>query len=123
MAQQIYGNINGKQKKKGSKIFIILICIIAIIIIALAAIGLTIGADSEGQQQISAAISENTQLKMQIDELNDEIEKLNEEIERLGGELEARPTLEPEVYTAPNEAVEQLQPTQSPEPVSPRRGY
>lgn len=122
MAQQIYGNINGKQHKKGGKLLIILICIIALVIIALAVIGLTVGSNSAGHQQISEAISENTQLKMQIDELNEEIEKLNKEIERLGGELEARPTAAPETYTAPNEAVDQLIPTSSPEVISPR-GY
>jgi cell division protein FtsB len=120
MAQQIYGNLNGKQNKKGKKFLIIIICIAALVIIALAALGLTIGAGSAGHQQISAAIEENTQLKREIDQLNEEIERLNTEIERLGGELEARPTVTPETYTAPNGAVNQLNPTSSPTAVSPR---
>lgn len=120
MAQQIYGNVNGKQKKRGKKILIILICAAAVVIIGLAAIGLTLGSQSSERTQISDAIAENTQLRQQVDELYDEIDSLNEEIARLGGELESRPTIEPESTGVPEDEILGIIPTSTPSIVSPR---
>lgn len=119
MSQQIYGNLNGKQNKKGKKLLIILLCIAAAVVVVLAIIGFTVGANPAERQYISSAITENTQLRLQIDQLNEEIEKLNEEITRLGGELELRPTIAPEPYSVPDGIMEAV-PTATPAVISPR---
>ena len=101
MAQQIYVNLGGKKKSRGTKILIILGCIALAIIIALAVIGMIVNSDGDSHLEVSQAIAENVQLKQEIDTLKGEIERLNSEVERLGGELAARPTIAPEATASP----------------------
>lgn len=122
MAQQIYVNLGGKKKSRGTKILIILACIAAAAVIALAAIGFIVGSDGDSHLEVSQAIAENVQLKQQIDALNAEIERLNGEIEHLGGELAERPTAAPETTAKPGGA-DAAMPLSSPEAVSPRGYY
>lgn len=116
MAQQIYTSIGGKQKNKGRRIAIIIICIVAAFFAAIGVIGLITDSQSSEHLAVSEAIAENVQLKQQVDYLNGEIERLNSEVERLGGELAARPTIAPEPSVSP-------EPTASPDTVSPRGYY
>ncbi len=91
MAQQIYTSIGSKQKKKGSKVIIAVLCVAAAILIALGTVGIIVGSQSDTRAQVSEAVAENVQLKQQIDFLNSEVERLNAEVESLNGELAARP--------------------------------
>lgn len=111
MAQQIYTSIGGRQKNKGRKLLIALLCAAVAIVVFLGVVGIIVGSDGEEHLQVSEAIAENVQLKQQIDTLNAEIERLNAEVERLGGELASRPTASPE---------ETAGPSASPEGISPR---
>lgn len=91
MAQQIYTSISSKQKRKGGKLIIAILCVAAAILIGLGTVGIIVGSQSDGRTQVSEAVAENVQLKQQIDFLNGEVERLNAEVERLGGELALRP--------------------------------
>lgn len=114
MAQQIYTSIGSKQKKKGRKLIIVLICIAAALLIGLGIVGAIAGSQSDTRAQVSEAVAENTQLKQQIDYLNGEVERLNAEIERLGSELASRP-VSPTAAPTPNN-------TASDGRISPREG-
>lgn len=113
-----YGNYNLKKKKKGKKIITAVIVTVAIILVGIFVIGIIAGSDGENMEQVSTAVEENTDLKIQIGELNDEIAKLKEENENLKAELESRPTIMPAPTGSPL-------PTSSPAPsdsslISPR---
>lgn len=116
MAQQIYTSIGGKQKNKGRRIAVVIICVVAAFFVGIGVIGLITDSQSSAHLEVSEAIAENVQLKQQIDYLNGEVERLNGEIERLGGELAARPTAAPETPASP-------EPTAAPDTVSPRNYY
>lgn len=116
MAQQIYTSIGGKQKNKGRRIAVVIICVVAAFFVGIGIIGLITDSQSSAHLEVSEAIAENVQLKQQIDYLNGEVERLNAEVERLGGELAARPAAEPEPSASP-------EPSAEPDAVSPRDYY
>lgn len=114
-----YGNFNLNKKRKGKKLIIAVVCIVVLIIAAVFYIGITAGSSGEEMERISAAVEENTQLKIQINELNDQIEKMQEAIDNLHAELEARPTIAPTPYAMQGEVM----PTETPAAaISPRAG-
>ncbi len=115
MAQQIYTSIGSKQKSKGSKIIIAILCVAAAILIGLGTVGIIVGSQSDERAQVSEAVAENVQLKQQIDYLNSEVERLNSVVERLGGELASRPE-------APVQTATPTPATNRPQGVSPREG-
>lgn len=116
MAQQIYTSIGGKQKNKGRRLAVVIICVVAAFFVGIGIIGLITDSQSSAHLEVSEAIAQNVQLKQQIDYLNGEVERLNSEVERLGGELAARPTIAPETSVSP-------EPTATPDTVSPRGYY
>lgn len=99
-----YGNYNLKKKRKGKLILKVVIGAVIVICAAVFIIGIIAGSGGEDTERISSAIEENTQLKLQIGELNEEIAKLKEENETLKTELESRPTPVPENTAAPETA-------------------
>lgn len=116
MAQQIYTSIGGKQKNKGRRIAVVIICAVAAFFVGIGVIGLITDSQSSAHLEVSEAIAENVQLKQQIDYLNGEVERLNGEVERLGGELALRPTAAPDTPASP-------EPAATPDTVSPRGYY
>lgn len=114
-----YGNFNLNKKRKGRKIIIAVVCIAVILLAVVFYIGITAGSDGEGMQRISSVVSENTQLKEQVSELNDRIAKMQKEIEDLNAQLEARPTIEPTPYAAQGTVMPTATPAST---LSPRDG-
>lgn len=128
---KIYDNLNYAKKRKGKKIVIAVICILIIILAFIFYVGITVGS-TDGKDNISDVIRENTELKLKVNELNEEIVKLQAEIDLLNGELEVRPTPEPSpsasplptasVSPSPSPSASST-PTSSPQsPISPRIG-
>ena len=92
-------SIKQRKRKTVLKIAVIVLIIVIIVLIAL------FMPDAQKQEEISNAIRENTELKLQIDEMQEQIDTLNTQIRELNGELEERPTPTPEAIEPPNESV------------------
>ena len=87
--------------KKTKKLMIGLGIILAVCFVAVTIIGLIANSDNVENQNISAAIAENTQLKHTIDAQNKQIEELNAKIQSLTEQIE-NGTTEEEPYTPDN---------------------
>ena len=66
-------------------------------------IGAIANSDSAENQNVSAAVAENVELKQKISELEQQLEDMQAQIESLNGELSARPTIEPPPYAPTGE--------------------
>lgn len=116
-----YGNFNFNKKRKGRKFIIAVVCIAAVLLAVIFYIGITAGSGRD--ENISSAVAENTQLKLQIGELNDKIEKMQTKIDDLNAQLDARPTIAPTPYTPQGGVAAEASPTPFPkETISPRGG-
>ena len=108
MKSREYVGGNGTRRKY--KKLIMTLCIIAAVFLAaVGIIGIIAGSGGAERERISAAVSENTELKQQISDLQNKVDELNSEVERLNEELEKRPTPTP-VPTLPGRS-----PSPSPE--------
>ncbi len=97
-------------KKTGrKKILIVLICVAAAVLLALMVIGIIAGNMSDEKTTISDAVSENVQLKQQIDDLNAQLDEKQAMIDELQAELDARPTQAPEPTAAAEDESAQRQ--------------
>ncbi len=114
----LYGNFNINKKKKGKKIIIAAICIVSCAAAAVFAVGIIAGSRSGKTDTISSAVEENTQLKIQINELNDKIVKMQETIDSLKESLDARPTIAP----SPAASAPVSSPSATRDAISPREG-
>lgn len=126
---KLYDNSNYAKRKNGKKIIIAILCVLIIILAFIFYVGITVG-NSDGTDNISDTIRENTELKLKVNELNEEIVRLQAEIDTLNGELEARPTPEPSPSVSPLPTASvapsvspSAEPSASPQsPISPRIG-
>lgn len=87
----VYTNADFGKRRKRKRIAIIITVIVVLILAVIFYIGITAGSDGERMERISSAVEENTQLKLQIDELNEQIEEMQTEINDLKAQLDARP--------------------------------
>lgn len=93
-----YTSINSKKTSKLRKVIIILAIIVAAALVFLWVVGAIAGSDSAENQNISAAVAENVQLKQQVAELQQQITDLQTQIDSLNSDLAARPTIAPTPY-------------------------
>lgn len=100
---QFYKSINQKKTSKAKKLIIVLITVIALFLIFLGIIGAIANSDSAENQNVSAAVAENVELKQKISELEQQLEDMQAQIESLNGELSVRPTIEPTPYAPTGE--------------------
>lgn len=107
----MYRTINSKRPSKLKRALIAAGIAVLLALVFLWIVGAIAGSDSAENQNISAAVAENVQLKQQEEELKQQIADLQAEIDRLNGELSARPTMQPTPY-APNESASP-QPTET----------
>lgn len=84
-----YG-FGGTRKKK--KLWRILLIIVLALIAAIYAVGIIVNITNADHDTITQSVSENADLKKQIDEQNAKIAELENEINSLNDELSARPT-------------------------------
>ena len=90
----MYKSINTKKQSKLKKLLIILAVIVVLGLVFLWIVGAIAGSDSAENQNISAAVAENTQLKQQVSDLEQQIADLQMQIDGLNNDLAARPTIE-----------------------------
>lgn len=102
--------VNYGRKRKYKKLLIIICCCAAVFLIAVGTVGIIAGSGSEERQAVSAAVSENIELKQQMSGMQETIDSLNQRIEDLETELEQRPTVSPTPYAV------QGKPSPSPSP-------
>lgn len=93
-----YVSINSKKPSKLRRTLIVIAVIAALLLLFLYVVGLIAGSDSAENQNISAAVAENVQLKQQNAELQQQVTELQAEIDRLNGEIAAMPTVQPTPY-------------------------
>lgn len=93
-----YTSINSKKPSKLRRLLIVLAVLAVLALVFLWVVGAIAGSDSAENQNISAAVAENVQLKQQVAELQQQITDLQAQIDGLNGELAARPTIEPTPY-------------------------
>ena len=103
--------IYGLKQRKKKKWWLIPIIIIGILLVFIWLTGLLLGSSSPNREAISAAVSENAELKRQIEDLNSQVASLREqlasaqgELTAAQGELAARPVITPEPPPAPDAA-------------------
>lgn len=102
--------VNYGRKRKSKKLLIIICCCAAVFLIAVGVVGIIAGSSGEERQEVSAAVSENIELKQQMSGMQEKIDGLNQRIAELENELEQRPTISPTPYAVPG------QPSMSPVP-------
>lgn len=99
MNQSVYKNYSNQKKNKLKRVLMAVAIIAAVLLIAIWVIGLIVGSGSEGRQAVSSAISENVELKNQVNELTQQVQDLQAEVDSLQTELAAIPTQEPVMPT------------------------
>ena len=91
MNQSVYKNYSNQKKNKLKRVLIAVAIIAAVLLIAIWVIGLIAGSGSENRQSVSSAISENVELKNQVNELTQQVQDLQAEVDSLQTELAAVP--------------------------------
>lgn len=91
--------VSPRKNSGGKKILFVCICIAVAVFAAVSAVGLIAGYDGEKRQPINNAISENEQLKKELNEQKIETEKLKKRNEELEEELEKRPSPSPTPFS------------------------
>ena len=97
-----YVSFNSVKPKKSKKYIVAVVCAIAALLVCVYIIGIIAIMNGDGGQEVSAAVSENVQLKQALSEKDTEIERLKGEIASLRGELDARPIQDAEPTTEPS---------------------
>ena len=85
-----YFSFNTVKPKRSKKYIVAVVCALVFLLVCVYIIGIIALMNGEHGQEISAAVSENVQLKQALSEKDAEIERLNNEIASLRGELDSR---------------------------------
>ena len=98
--------IYGLKQKKKKKWWLIPLIIIAVILAVILVVGIIVNVTNAEHDSITAAVSENAELRRQIDDLNAQINDLEEQLSFTQSEIDARPTVTPEETLSPEETPE-----------------